>query len=59
LIDLARAHGNAERALRNGARILEVNPQETPYSSRMHWSIRGKCGEVLPQLFHAAFAKAD
>ncbi len=41
-------------ALQNGARLLEVNPQETPFSHRAHWSIRGRAGEVLPQQIAAA-----
>jgi NAD-dependent deacetylase len=40
-------------ALQNGAKLLEVNPLETPYSARAHWSIRGPSGEVLPQLMGA------
>jgi NAD-dependent deacetylase len=47
LIDLALGSGNAK--------VLEVNPEETSYSRRVHWSIRGKSGEVLPQLVKAAF----
>jgi NAD-dependent deacetylase len=44
------AAGLIDLALRNGAKLIEVNPQETPYSSRAHWSIRGRSAEVLPQL---------
>jgi NAD-dependent deacetylase len=49
------AAGLIDLALQNGARILEVNPEETAYSRRVHWSIRGKSGEVVPQLMAAAF----
>lgn len=42
-------------ALQNGARILEVNPEETVYSRKVHWSLRGKSGVVLPQLMATAF----
>lgn len=41
-------------ALKNGAKVLEINPQETPLSSRAHWSLRGKCGEILPELLDEA-----
>ena len=49
------AAGLIDLALQNGARILEVNPEETAYSRKVHWSIRGKSGEVLPQLMATAF----
>jgi NAD-dependent deacetylase len=44
------AAGLVDLALRNTARILEINPQETPHSTRSHWSIRGMTGEILPRL---------
>jgi NAD-dependent deacetylase len=47
------AAGLIDLALQNSARVLEVNPEETPYSSRALWSIRGRTGEVLPQLIAA------
>lgn len=37
-------------ALQNGAKVLEINPEQTPLSRRAHWSLRGKCGELLPDL---------
>ena len=49
------AAGLIDLALKKGARILEVNPEETAYSRKMHWSIRGKSGEIMPQLMAAAF----
>ena len=49
------AAGLIDLALRNSARVLEINPQETPYSSRAHWSIRGMSGLVLPELLNASF----
>jgi len=33
-----------------GARIIEVNLEETPYSESVDLSLRGKSGEILPQL---------
>jgi NAD-dependent deacetylase len=53
------AAGLVDLALQNGARILEINPEPTPYSGRAHWSIRGKSGEVLPQLVTRAFFKNE
>lgn len=41
LIDIAR---------RAGAMIVEVNPQETPYSDSVQYSLRGPAGEILPAL---------
>ena len=48
------AAGLIDLALQNGARLLEVNPQETPYSRRAHWSIREPSGVSIPQLVAAA-----
>lgn len=33
-----------------GARIVEVNLEETPYSASVDVTLRGKAGEILPQL---------
>ena len=33
-----------------GARVIEVNPQETPMSARLDCSLRGPAGEILPAL---------
>jgi NAD-dependent deacetylase len=52
------AAGLIDLALQNGAKVLEVNPQETPMSSRAHWSIRGNTGEVLPRLIADAFSES-
>jgi NAD-dependent deacetylase len=51
------AAGLIDVALENKARLLEINPEQTPYSGRAAGSIRGKTGEVLPRLFEAAFAE--
>lgn len=47
------AAGLVDVAMRNDARLLEINPESTPVSDQMHWSIRGKTGEVLPSLIAA------
>ena len=37
-------------ARRAGAKVVEINPEETPMSAECHWSLRGKASEVLPAL---------
>lgn len=41
LIDVARD---------SAATVIEINPDETPYSGAVKWSVRGRAGEVLPRL---------
>jgi len=48
---VAPASGYAAMAKRRGARVIEVNPDETPVSGICDVSVRGKSGEVLPALF--------
>lgn len=33
-----------------GARTVEINPEPTPVSSLVDWSLRGRSGEILPRL---------
>jgi NAD-dependent deacetylase len=33
-----------------GARVIEINPEQTPLSSRVDLSLRGAAGELLPRL---------
>ncbi|MEE8391267.1 MAG: NAD-dependent deacylase [Anaerolineae bacterium] len=40
-------------ALRNGARLVEVNPAETPLSEHAHEILRGPAAEVLPEWWEA------
>lgn len=42
-------------ALRSGAVLVEVNPNDTPLTRHAAYSLRGKAGEVLPVLVDAAF----
>jgi NAD-dependent deacetylase len=42
-------------ALEVGATVVEVNPEPTPLASDAHYSLRGRAGEVLPELVSAAF----
>ena len=37
-------------AMQNGARVIEVNPDPTPLSAELSESVRGRAGEVLPEL---------
>jgi len=36
-----------------GAKLIEVNPEETPLSSMLDRSFRGRAGEILPRLIGA------
>jgi NAD-dependent deacetylase len=49
------AAGLIEQAIRAKKNVLEVNPQATAFSNLVDWSIRGKSGDVLPELMAAAF----
>jgi NAD-dependent deacetylase len=44
------AAGLAEIAAGNGATVVEINLDPTPLSGRSHFPIRGKSGEILPEL---------
>jgi NAD-dependent deacetylase len=50
------AAGLIDLALDGGGKVLEMNPQETPFSARVNWSIRGRSGDVLPKLMAEAFS---
>lgn len=50
------AAGFAELARLRGATVIEVNPAPTALTSIADWSLRGKSGEILPDLLHAAIA---
>jgi len=39
-----------ERAIAAGARVIEINLEPTPFTDYAHISLRGKCGELLPQI---------
>ena len=38
------------RALNSGAKVIEINPEMTPLTHYVHYSLRGKSGEILPLL---------
>jgi NAD-dependent deacetylase len=37
-------------ALRHGAILVEVNPDETPLTRHASYALRGRAGEILPAL---------
>jgi len=41
-------------ALEHGARVIEVNPEPTELSPAAHLSLRGRTGEILPQIIPRA-----
>lgn len=41
-------------ALRHGATVVEINPEETPLTERVDFFLQGRAGEVLPRLLAAA-----
>ena len=49
------AAGFIELAAANGARTIEVNPQDTPMSQIVTWALRGPSAEILPALVSRAF----
>lgn len=44
------AAGLVEQAMSMGAYVIEINPERTPFSDLASCSIRGKTGEVLPEV---------
>jgi len=44
------AAGIPYEALENGATVVEINPSETPLTPRANFVLRGRAGEVLPEL---------
>ena len=47
------AAGLAPIAKSAGARVIEINPEETPLSAHVDLSLRGLAGEILPRLIGA------
>jgi NAD-dependent deacetylase len=41
------------RALENGATVVEINPQSTPFTSKASFALQGPAGVVLPELLDA------
>ena len=44
------AAGLVPYAQRNGARVIEVNLEATPFSDALNYSLRGPAGEILPAI---------
>jgi NAD-dependent deacetylase len=42
-------------ALRGGVSVVEVNPDETPFTRHVEYGLRGRAGELLPALVSAAY----
>lgn len=40
-------------ALWNGATVIEINPQSTPFTHKAHFALQGAAGVMLPRLFEA------
>jgi len=47
------AAGLIPLAKRQGVKVVEINPEETPYSDMVDCSLRGAAGEFLPKLVKA------
>lgn len=45
-------------ALRNGATVVEINPQSTPLSTQASFALQGPAGVVLPMLLNAVWGSA-
>ena len=43
-------------ALEDGATLVEVNPDKTPLTRRVDHVLRGRAGEMLPELLRKAFS---
>lgn len=43
-------------ALEYGATVVEINPDETPLTRHADYALRGRAGEILPELVRRAFA---
>lgn len=56
---VAPASGYAAVAKRRGARVIEVNPDETPVSALCDATFRGRSGEVLPALLEGAYPRSS
>jgi NAD-dependent deacetylase len=53
------AAGLIEQAIQAGAKVIEINPQDTPLSNQVDWPIRGSSGDVLPRLVADAFGSVS
>ena len=42
-------------ALRHGAVVIEVNPEQTPLSKQASFTLSGEAGSLLPQMVNAVW----
>lgn len=47
------AAGLSDIAKQHGAKVIQINPDETPLDSKADFNIKGKAGDVLPMLLDA------
>ncbi len=45
----------AFEAMRTGAIVVEVNPNDTPLTRHAEYALRGRAGEILPELLRVAY----
>ena len=45
----------AFEAMRTGAIVVEVNPKDTPLTRHAEYALRGRAGEILPELLRVAY----
>ncbi len=45
----------AFEAMRSGAIVVEVNPNDTPLTRHAEYALRGRAGEILPELLRVAY----
>ncbi|ALG67369.1 SIR2 family NAD-dependent protein deacylase [Beggiatoa leptomitoformis] len=43
------------KALQQGATVIEINPETTPLTPCVHFSLRGKSGDILPKLLKSVW----
>jgi NAD-dependent deacetylase len=51
------AAGLIDEALSTRALVIEINPQATPYSSRVHAVLAGPAGLWVPKMVEAAWGR--
>jgi NAD-dependent deacetylase len=46
-------------ALRNGAIVVEINPEPTPFTGQAHYVLAGPAGAVVPELLNLSFKQGQ
>ena len=52
------AAGLSDIAKQHGAKVIQINPDETPLDSKADFNMKGKAGDVLPMLLDALKSQA-